>query len=82
MAMAIHSAKLACEALQRGKTRHEVEEYYARSWNEQFYQRLGAGRAIQRLFGSGRGSVIARNLIEHVPFVARTLLKNTHGQPF
>ena len=82
MAMAIHSAKLAAEALQKGTTRQEVEEYYASSWNEQFYKRLGAGRAIQRLFGSGRGSVIARNLIEHVPFVARTLLKNTHGQPF
>ncbi|MEY3643512.1 MAG: hypothetical protein RLZZ207_206 [Bacteroidota bacterium] len=82
MAMAIHSAKLAAEALQKGTTRQEVEEYYASSWNKQFYKRLGAGRAIQRLFGSGRGSVIARNLIEHVPFVARTLLKNTHGQPF
>ena len=82
MAMAIHSAKLAAEALQKGTTRQEVENYYASSWNEQFYKRLGAGRAIQRLFGSGRGSVIARNLIEHVPFVARTLLKNTHGQPF
>lgn len=82
MAMAIHSAKLAAEALQRGTTRQEVEQYYASSWNEQFYKRLGVGRAIQRLFGSGRGSVIARNLIEHVPFVARTLLKNTHGQPF
>jgi flavin-dependent dehydrogenase len=82
MAMAIHSAKLACEALQSGKTRQEVEEVYARSWNEQFYQRLGAGRAIQRLFGSGRGSVIARNLIAHVPFVARVLLKNTHGKSF
>jgi flavin-dependent dehydrogenase len=82
MAMAIHSAKLACEALQSGTTRQEVEEVYARSWNEQFYQRLGAGRAIQRLFGSGRGSVIARNLIAHVPFVARVLLKNTHGKPF
>ncbi len=82
MAMAIHSAKLACEALQSGKTRQEVEEVYARSWNEQFYQRLGVGRAIQGLFGSGRGSVIARNLIAHVPFVARTLLKNTHGKSF
>lgn len=82
MAMAIHSAKLATEALQRGTTRQEVEQYYASSWNEQFYKRLGVGRAIQRLFGSGRGSVVARNLIEHVPFVARTLLKNTHGQPF
>jgi flavin-dependent dehydrogenase len=82
MAMAIHSALLVTEALREGKTRQEVEEHYSKRWNALFYQRLGAGRAIQRLFGSGRGSVIARNLIAHVPFVARTLLKNTHGKPF
>ena len=82
MAMAMHSALLVTEALREGKTRQEVEQHYSKRWNALFYQRLGAGRAIQRLFGSGRGSVIARNLIAHVPFVARTLLKNTHGQPF
>jgi len=82
MAMAMHSAFLVTEALREGKTRQEVEQHYSQRWNALFYQRLGAGRAIQRLFGSGRGSVIARNLIAHVPFVARTLLKNTHGQPF
>ncbi len=82
MAMAMHSALLVTEALREGKTRQEVEQHYSRRWNALFYQRLGVGRAIQGLFGSGRGSVIARNLIAHVPFVARTLLKNTHGQPF
>ena len=82
MAMAIHSALLVSEALREGKTRQEVEQHYSKRWNALFYQRLGVGRAIQGLFGSGRGSVIARNLIAHVPFVARTLLKNTHGQPF
>ena len=82
MAMAIHSAKLVSEALQQGNTRLEVEQHYARHWNAQFYQRLGIGRAIQGLFGSGRGSKLARNLIQHVPPVARFLLKNTHGQPF
>ena len=82
MAMAIHSALLVTEALREGKTRQEVEEHYSKRWNALFYHRLGVGRAIQGLFGSGRGSVIARNLIAHVPFVARTLLKNTHGQPF
>jgi flavin-dependent dehydrogenase len=82
MAMAIHSALLVTEALREGKTRQEVEQHYSKRWNALFYQRLGVGRAIQGLFGSGRGSVIARNLIAHVPFVARTLLKNTHGQPF
>jgi flavin-dependent dehydrogenase len=82
MAMAMHSALLVTEALREGKTRQEVEQHYSRRWNSLFYQRLGVGRAIQGLFGSGRGSVVARNLIAHVPFVARTLLKNTHGQPF
>jgi flavin-dependent dehydrogenase len=82
MAMAMHSALLVTEALREGKTRQEVEQHYSKRWNALFYQRLGVGRAIQGLFGSGRGSVIARNLIAHVPFVARTLLKNTHGQPF
>jgi flavin-dependent dehydrogenase len=82
MAMAMHSALLVTEALREGKTRQEVEQHYSRRWNALFYQRLGVGRAIQGLFGSGRGSVIARNLIAHVPFVARTLLKNTHGKPF
>jgi flavin-dependent dehydrogenase len=82
MAMAMHSALLVTEALREGKTRQEVEQHYSRRWNSLFYQRLGVGRAIQGLFGSGRGSVVARNLIAHVPFVARTLLKNTHGKPF
>ena len=82
MAMAMHSALLVTEALEEGNTRKEVEERYFQSWNAQFYHRLGVGKAIQGLFGSGRGSVLARKLIQHVPFVARTLVKNTHGQPF
>lgn len=82
MAMAMHSAFLVTEALREGRTRQEVEQRYRQGWNAQFYQRLGVGRAIQELFGSGKGSVIARNLIQRLPFVARTLLKNTHGQPF
>jgi flavin-dependent dehydrogenase len=82
MAMAMHSAFLVTEALREGRTRQEVEQRYTQGWNAQFYQRLGVGRAIQGLFGSGKGSVVARNLIQRLPFVARTLLKNTHGQPF
>lgn len=82
MAMAMHSAFLVTEALREGGSRQEVEQRYSQGWNAQFYQRLGVGRAIQGLFGSGKGSVVARNLIQRLPFVARTLLKNTHGQPF
>ena len=82
MAMAMHSALLVTEALQEGKTRQAVEQRYRQGWNDHFYQRLGVGRAIQGLFGSGKGAIVARNLIQRLPFVARTLLKNTHGQPF
>jgi len=82
MAMAIHSAKLAVEALNQGTSRKEVEQLYSRSWNRQFRQRLAVGRTVQRLFGSGRGSVIARGLIDYVPFAANLIIRNTHGQPF
>jgi len=82
MAMAIHSGKMAAEAILFGKTRNEVEAIYARSWNVEFRQRLWFGRKIQRLFGAKGASVLTRNLIQHVPFLAQQIIKNTHGRPF
>ena len=82
MAMAIHSAKLAVEALNEGKSRFEVEKIYTNRWNAQFRKRLAVGRQVQHLFGSGRGSVIARNLIQRLPFMANLIIRNTHGQSF
>ncbi len=68
MAMAIHSGKLAAEALLSGTSRSEVELLYAKAWAAEFRRRLWVGRNVQRLFGSGAASVLARNLIAHVPF--------------
>lgn len=82
MAMAIHSGKLAAEAILEGNSRSEVESLYAKNWTGEFRQRLWVGRNVQRLFGSGGASVLARNLIAHVPFFARQIIKNTHGKPF
>lgn len=82
MAMAIHSAKLAVEALTQGNNRAQIEQIYSKNWNHHFRHRLAVGRMVQGLFGSGRGSVIGRSLIEHVPFIATTIMRNTHGQPF
>ncbi len=82
MAMAIHSAKLATEALNQGSSRAEVEKIYSKNWEGQFRQRLAVGRTVQRLFGSGRGSVIARTLIRRVPSIANFIIRNTHGKPF
>lgn len=82
MAMAIHSGKLAAEAILTDLVRAEVELHYAKSWTKAFRNRLWVGRNVQRLFGSGAASVFTKNLIEHVPFFAKQIIKNTHGEPF
>lgn len=82
MAMAIHSGKLAAEALMSGRNREEVESIYERNWNVEFRLRLWVGRNVQRLFGNRGASIFARNLIEHVPFFAKQIIKSTHGRPF
>lgn len=82
MAMAIHSGKLAAEALLTGGSREEVESIYAKTWTAEFRQRLWVGRNVQRLFGSGGASVFARNLIDYMPHLAKHIIRNTHGSPF
>ncbi len=82
MAMAIHSGKMAAEAILEGRTRGEIESGYESTWNSAFRKRLWVGRNVQRLFGSGGSSVLTRNLIDHIPFFAKQIIKNTHGRPF
>ena len=82
MAMAIHSGKMAAEAIISGNNHSEVEAIYSKNWTAEFRQRLWVGRNVQRLFGSGGASVLARNLIDYVPFFAKQIIKNTHGKPF
>lgn len=82
MAMAIQSGKLAAEAILAGKSRKEIETNYGSSWSAHFERRLWLGRKVQRLFGTKQASVFTRKLIQHVPFVAKQIIKNTHGKPF
>ena len=82
MAMAIHSGILAAQAIRSGRSRPEIETSYEKLWKGEFEQRLWVGRQVQRLFGSGSSSRFARKLIQHVPPLARVIIKNTHGQPF
>lgn len=82
MAMAIQSGKVAAEAIIDGTIRSEVEFIYLKNWNSLFKRRLWLGRNIQQLFGSKKASVLARRLIQYVPFAAGQLIKNTHGKPF
>lgn len=86
MAMAIHSAKIACE-LATGFcsakiSRPDLEERYSQQWKKWFAHRLWKGREIQRLFGNRLVSNIAVNLALYVRPVANLLVRNTHGEIF
>ena len=82
MAMAIHSGKLAAEAILAGSGREEIELNYKTSWKAHFERRLWLGRQVQNLFGTPQASTFTRKLIQHIPIIARQLIKNTHGKPF
>jgi flavin-dependent dehydrogenase len=87
MAMAIHSAKLACDhvkqfILDKRYSRQQMETDYARTWHSLFAGRLWRGRQIQRLFGNTVSSSIAIQLVLHSKPLARAMVKSTHGQTF
>lgn len=82
MAIAIQSGKLAAEAILTGNSRKEIEDLYESNWKSYFGRRLWFGRKVQGLFGAKQTSVFTRKLIQHVPFIASRIIKNTHGKPF
>jgi flavin-dependent dehydrogenase len=82
MAIAIHSGKMAAEAIIKGKSRKEIESLYENAWRKEFQIRLWVGRTVQNLFGAKSASVLTRMLIKNIPFFANQIIKNTHGRPF
>lgn len=86
MAMAIQSARLlSAEVIHfvQGKIgRDEMEQNYRQRWQQAFSGRLWRGRQLQKLFGRELTSRIAVSLVMNIPPLARSIIKNTHGQPF
>ena len=87
MAMAIHSGKMAAEAIikyysQQGFDRNHLENEYRNAWEKAFLLRLKVGRATQRLFGSEFTSNLAVQITRNIKPLFRLIVKNTHGQPF
>jgi menaquinone-9 beta-reductase len=86
MSMALHSSKLAAQLVNQflGGTisRREMEARYCRQWKSQFASRLKMGRFIQRFFGKGRATDWFIGLFRVFPFLARPVVKMTHGRPF
>jgi menaquinone-9 beta-reductase len=86
MSMALHSSKIAfklvADFLQGRIPRKQMEEQYTRQWREQFSARLKMGRTLQRFFGKGKATDLFVAVFRTFPFLAKPVVKLTHGQPF
>ncbi len=86
MSMALHGSKLAFENihafLQNKISRTEMEVNYARQWKQQFAGRIKIGRIIQRFFGKSIVTNLFIRAFKIFPFLAKPLIKRTHGSSF
>lgn len=82
MAIAIHTGKLAAEALTKYSQRASIESAYSQAWAQHFQSRLWIGRKVQWLFGSKKVSEFSVGLIKNSPFLANQIMKQTHGDVF
>ncbi len=82
MAIAIHTGKLAADALLENNDREAIEQQYAYQWKTNFMKRLWIGRKVQALFGSAGVSEFAVSMLNISPPLARLIIKNTHGKSF
>jgi len=80
MAIAIHSGKMAVEAILENSTRAAVEKQYVDNWKENFKTRLWIGRNVQRLFGSNLTSNLSVGLLKSSSIIGNQIIKRTHGK--
>lgn len=86
MAMAIHSAKIVSEIIDRALAaanfnRATLEAEYYGQWMNLFKQRLWFGRQVQKLFGNQTLSSFSVALINNSSTLTKLLIRSTHGQP-
>ncbi|MGZ9736177.1 NAD(P)/FAD-dependent oxidoreductase [Flavobacterium sp. GNP002] len=86
MAMAIHSAKIVSELVQKYytkeiKSRSELEEKYIYEWNVNFRKRLKMGRLLSNLLQKQKLSAVLMRLLIIFPFLLPKIIKKTHGKP-
>jgi len=86
MAMAIHSGKIAAEAiLGNFKKNHldriNLENQYRENWNSNFNKRMKTGRILQRILINPILASTSQNLVKNFPYLLEKIIKNTHGKP-
>lgn len=85
MAMAVHSAKIASECvvsfLEGKQTRDEMEQNYAKQWNQTFQKRLQTGKQLSKLLLNQSMSQILMKLLLTFPKLLPLIIRKTHGKP-
>ena len=86
MSMAMHASKIAAEQilnfLEGTISRQTMEQEYAKKWNKLFANRLKTGRMLQRLFDIQWLTTLTVRLGRSFPSLIRSLIRQTHGDPF
>ena len=86
MSMALHSSKIAAHLIEqflRGYLSHQqLQQQYTQQWQQLFGNRIATGRILQRFFGSELMSNLFVQLFKTAPFLAGSVIKKTHGNPF
>lgn len=85
MAMAIHSAKIAFDALhpylKHKISREQALENYSSSWKKTFKRRLKIGRILQGILLNKTYTNSGLWLLRRFPFLLSIIIKSTHGKP-
>ncbi|CAM3936983.1 NAD(P)/FAD-dependent oxidoreductase [Flavobacterium cucumis] len=85
MAMAIHSAKIACDLvsdfLQNKITRPDMETRYVEIWDKMFKRRLQFGKFLSKLLLNPYITQVTLNVLIVFPFILPIIIKKTHGRP-
>jgi len=86
MSMALHGSKLAASCLDAflsgRSSQKEMEAHYRALWNHHFKRRLWMGRKLQQCFGRSLLTNIFVATFKRFPFLARGVIRQTHGKPF
>jgi flavin-dependent dehydrogenase len=86
MSMALHSSKMAASCLEKFLEniidRKQMENDYRQLWKKEFSGRLAMGQILQSFFGSVAVSNLFVTGMKAFPFLAKSIIRKTHGQPF
>ncbi len=86
MSIALHTGKICAELVSKlfgGEiTPQQLENRYAAEWRKNFARRLQTGRMVQKFFGRNMLSNLFVSTFKLLPFLAKPLIKMTHGKPF